>query len=45
MTYLKLGWFILGNTLIKTELNDWNKRLKEIAEKTKLSKHLDLAFS
>ena len=45
MTYLKLGWFILGNTLIKHELNDWNKRLKEIAQKTQLSKYLETTVS
>lgn len=44
MTFLKLGWFVLGNTLLKSELNDWNKRLKEIVEKTNLRKHLDLAY-
>ena len=37
-TYLKLIWLVLGNTLIKQELNNWNKRLKEIAQKSNLYK-------
>ncbi len=44
LTYLKLIWVILGNTLIKTELHEWNKRLKEVAEKTNLRKHLEVAY-
>lgn len=43
LAYLKLIWMIIGNTFIKDELNNWNKRLKEVAEKTNLSKFLDLA--
>ena len=35
-TYLELIWLILGNTLVKYELNNWNKRLKELAEKSQL---------
>lgn len=43
--YLNLIWLLLGNTLVKNELYNWNKRLKEVVEKTNLSKHLELAFS
>ncbi len=45
MFCLELLWLVLGNTLIRDELNNWNKRLKEVAEKTNLSKYLDLAVS
>lgn len=44
-SFLKLLWPILGNTLIKTELTNWNQRLKEIAEKTNLSKYFELRVS
>lgn len=43
LDYIKLIWMIIGNTFIKGELNNWNKRLKEVAEKTNLSRFLDLA--
>lgn len=42
--YLNALWLILGNTLIKNELYNWNKRLKEVVEKTNLSKHLEMCF-
>ncbi len=28
--YIKLFWILIGNTLIKYELGEWNKRLKEV---------------
>lgn len=43
--YLKLLWPILANTLIRSELNNWNERLKEIAEKTNLSKFVELSLN
>lgn len=43
LPYLNLIWLVLGNTVIKHELNNWNKTLKEIAQKANLSKYLDLA--
>ena len=36
--YLKLLWLLLGNSLVRIELNNWNKRLKDIVEKTNLYK-------
>ncbi len=41
--YLSLVWFFLSNTVLKQELNDWNRRLKDIVEKTNLSQHLEYA--
>ena len=42
--YLNLIWLILGNTLIKQELNNLNLRLKEVAEKTYLSQYLEASL-
>ena len=42
LMYLKLAWYLLGNTVIKNELRNWNKRLKEISEKTNLLKLIEL---
>ena len=36
--YLKLLWLLLGNSLLRMELDNWNKRLKDIVEKTNLYK-------
>ena len=44
VSYIKLLWFLVGNTFIKTELKNWNKKLKELAEKTNLLKQLELSF-
>ncbi len=45
MQLLKLFWLITGNTFVRNELNSWNRRLKEVVEKTALSKYLKEAFS
>ena len=42
--FMEFLWLILGNTLVKHELENWNKRLKEVAEKTNLSQHLELSL-
>lgn len=42
--FMDFIWIILGNTLIKGELASWNKRLKEVAERTNLSKYLEVAL-
>ena len=34
--YLKLIWIVLGNLIVKGELDNWNKKLKEIVERTNL---------
>ena len=36
--YLKLLWLLLGNSLVRIELDNWNKRLKDIVERTNLYK-------
>ena len=36
--YLKLLWLVLGNSLVRIELDNWNKRLKDIVERTNLYK-------
>ena len=36
--YLKLLWLLLGNSIVRIELNSWNKRLKDIVERTYLYK-------
>ena len=36
--YLKLLWLLLGNSLVRIELDNWNKRLKDIVERTYLYK-------
>lgn len=41
LPYLNLIWLVLGNTVIKHELNNWNKTLKEIAQKANFSKYLE----
>lgn len=38
--YMKLIWLFLGNSLVRFELDSWNKRLKEIVEKTNLYKDM-----
>ncbi len=38
--YLKLLWLLLGNSLVRIELNNWNNRLKDIAERTNLYKDM-----
>lgn len=43
--YLNILWLILGNTLLRNELRHWNKRLKEVAEKTNLSRHLETCLN
>ena len=45
LAYLKLIWTLIGNTFIKDELNNWNKRLKEVVERSNLSRSLDLAIN
>lgn len=42
--YLKMVWPIIGNLLIRSELNSWNKRLKEVVEKTNLSRFFELSL-
>lgn len=36
--YLKLFWLVFGNSLLRLELDSWNKRLKDIVERTNLYK-------
>ncbi len=36
--YLKLVWLLLGNSLLRLELDSWNRRLKDIVERTNLYK-------
>ena len=43
--FMEFLWIILGNTVIKGELTNWNKRLKEVAEKTNLSQYLELSLN
>lgn len=45
LNYLKPILLLLSTTLVRNEINNWNKRLKEIAEKTNLTSVLDLSFS
>ncbi|MBI2996702.1 MAG: hypothetical protein HYY52_08385 [Candidatus Melainabacteria bacterium] len=44
LKYFEIAWFIIGNTLVKLELNNWNKRLKDIVEKTNLVRRLELSL-
>ena len=43
--YLRLLWILIGNMLIKYELGEWNKRLKEIVERKGLVDVLKCAGS
>lgn len=45
LIYLQIAWLLIGNTLLRKELKNWNKRLKEIAERTSLTKYLDLTLN
>ena len=36
--YLKLLWLLFGNSLLRLELDSWNRRLKDIVERTNLYK-------
>ena len=38
--YMKLLWLLLGNSFVRIELNNWNKRLKDIVERTNLYKDM-----
>ena len=38
--YMKLLWLLLGNSFVRLELNSWNKRLKDIVERTNLYKDM-----